>query len=151
MDDRVSDFLHFMSVERSASSNTIDAYRNDLLQFRVFLSTKNLNGANTDWTRISKDVILEFLSDMRNRRYAEATVARKVAAVKSFFQYLQAEGAIKANPTETLESPRVGKTLPRRCPSGRSMTCSNNPRARRRPKRSAIGRCSSCCTRPDFA
>jgi integrase/recombinase XerD len=102
-----------MSVERSASSNTIDAYRNDLVQFRLFLSTRNLNGANTDWTRISKDVVLGFLSDMRQRRYAEATVARKVAAVKSFFQFLQAEGSIKANPTETLESPRVGKTLPK--------------------------------------
>jgi integrase/recombinase XerD len=113
MDDRVSEFLHFMSVERSASSNTIDAYRNDLLQFRAYLSTRNLNGANTNWGRISKDVVLGFLADMRGRRYAEATVARKVAAVKSFFQFLQAEGAIADNPTETLESPRVGKTLPK--------------------------------------
>jgi integrase/recombinase XerD len=113
MDDRVSDFLHFMSVERSASSNTIDAYRNDLLQFRTYLAAKNLNGSNMDWRRVSKDVILGFVEDLRRRRYAEATVARKVAAVKSFFQFLQAEGTIQANPTETLESPRVGKTLPK--------------------------------------
>jgi integrase/recombinase XerD len=40
-------------------------------------------------------------------------VARKVAAVKSFFSFLQAEGKVKVNPTETLASPKVGKTLPK--------------------------------------
>ncbi len=113
MDGRIGQFLHFMSVERSASANTVDAYRNDLGQFNTFLGTLNLNGGNTDWRRIGREVIIAFVSDLRDRRYAEATVARKVAAVKSFFQFLHAEGTIPRNPTETLESPRVGKALPK--------------------------------------
>jgi integrase/recombinase XerD len=51
--------------------------------------------------------------ELKERQYAGASVARKVAAVKSFFQFLHAEGAIQRNPTEALESPRVGKTLPK--------------------------------------
>ena len=50
---------------------------------------------------------------LKRKNYAEATVARKVAAIKSFFQYLQAEGTIRGNPTESLESPRVGRSLPK--------------------------------------
>src|SRR3989304_10126602 len=113
MEDRIGHFLHFLSAEKGASDNTIAAYRNDLTQFHLYLSTINLNGSSTDWRRISKDVIITYVQELKGRRYAEASVARKVAAVKSFFQFLQAEGAIPGNPTESLESPRVGKTLPK--------------------------------------
>src|SRR3990172_9474963 len=113
MDDRIGHFLHFLSAEKGGSDNTIAAYRNDLLQFHTFLSTLNLNGNPTDWRRVSKDAIVAYISEMKDRRYADATVARKVAAVKSFFQFLHAEGAIRNNPTESLESPRVGKALPK--------------------------------------
>jgi integrase/recombinase XerD len=113
MDDRIRQFLHFMSVEKGASENTVDAYRNDIVQFHTFLSTLNLNGNDTDWRRVNKDAIIGFVLDLKSRRYAEATVARKVAAVKSFFQFLHAESTIRANPTESLESPRVGKSLPK--------------------------------------
>ncbi len=51
--------------------------------------------------------------DLQRKKYAEATVARKVAAVKSFFGFLTAEGIITADPTEALSSPRVGKPLPK--------------------------------------
>jgi integrase/recombinase XerD len=113
MEDCIGHFLHFLSIEKGASENTIAAYRNDLSQFHKFLSTINLNGQSTDWQRIGKDTIVSYILELKDRRYAEASVARKVAAVKSFFQYLQAEGAIQDNPTESLESPRVGKSLPK--------------------------------------
>ena len=113
MEDRIGHFLNFMSVEKGSSDNTIDAYRNDLVQFHTFLGTQNLNGNPTDWRRVSRDAIVSYVSELKNRRYAQATIARKVAAVKSFFQYLHAEGAIRQNPTESMESPRVGKSLPK--------------------------------------
>ncbi len=113
MDDRIGHFLHFMSSEKGASENTIAAYRNDLSQFQTYLSTLNLNGNSTDWCRVNTDVIVSYVLELKERRYAEASVARKVAAVKSFFQFMQAEGAIPTNPTESLQSPRVGKLLPK--------------------------------------
>ncbi|MBI4571258.1 MAG: site-specific tyrosine recombinase XerD [Chloroflexi bacterium] len=113
MDDRIGHFLHFLSSEKGASENTVAAYRNDLGQFHGFLSSISLNGIPTDWRHVNTNAIVSFITDLKQRRYAEASVARKVAAMKSFFQFLQAEGAIPANPTESLESPRVGKTLPK--------------------------------------
>jgi len=113
MDDRIGHFLGFLSAEKGASDNTIAAYKNDLSQFQGYLATIKLNGAAMDWGRVNKDVIVSYVQELKGRRYAEASVARKVAAVKSFFQFLQAEGVITGNPTESLESPRVGKTLPK--------------------------------------
>jgi integrase/recombinase XerD len=114
MDDRIGQFLSFLSAEKGASDNTIAAYRNDLAQFHQFLSSIGKNGhQHTDWTLIEKDSIVGYIVELKERKYAEASVARKVAAVKSFFQYLQAEGSIGQNPAESLESPRVGKSLPK--------------------------------------
>ncbi len=112
MDSRVNDFLEFLSVEKGASTNTIAAYRNDLGQLEEFINAKR-DSASIEWGGIQQDIILDYILDLKSHSYAEATVARKVAAVKSFFTFLQAEGQLKSNPTEALASPKVGKTLPK--------------------------------------
>ncbi len=113
MDDHIGHFLNFMSVEKGASGNTVAAYKNDLQQFDVFIIGLNGNGKPRDWELLERDLILQYLLTLRARNYADATVARKVAAIKSFFQYMQAEGVIRRNPAESLESPRVGRSLPK--------------------------------------
>jgi integrase/recombinase XerD len=110
MDESVSQFLHFLAVEKGASNNTIAAYRNDIQQFAGYC-VGHRNGRG--WADINRAVILEYMQDLQVKRYAEATVARKVAAVKSFFGFLTAEGLIPQDPTESLSSPRVGKSLPK--------------------------------------
>ncbi len=111
MDERIGHFLNFLAVEKNASSNTIAAYRNDLSQFTVFLVAaspgKALNGT-------SQEMVVRYVEHLRDvQNYKEATVARKVAAVKSFYGFLSAEGLVDHDPTEHLKSPQVGKTLPR--------------------------------------
>lgn len=113
MDDHIGHFLNFMSVEKGASGNTVAAYKNDLQQFDSFLIGLRGNGKPRDWELLERDLITDYLLSLKRKNYAEATVARKVAAMKSFFQYLQAEGTIRGNPTESLESPRVGRSLPK--------------------------------------
>lgn len=113
MDDRITHFLNFMSVEKGASGNTVAAYKNDLFQFDTFITGISGNGKPRDWEELERDLILQYLVTLKARNYAEATVARKVAAIKSFFQYMQAEGVIRRNPAESLESPRVGRQLPK--------------------------------------
>jgi integrase/recombinase XerD len=112
MDTFINDFLEFLSVEKGASGNTIAAYRNDLGQLEDFLAAKK-NGSGISWSHIGQNEVLEYILHLKGQTYREATVARKVAAVKSFFSYLQAEGDIKTNPTEQLASPKVGKSLPK--------------------------------------
>ncbi len=113
MDEHIGHFLSFMSVEKGASGNTVAAYRNDLQQFDGFITGIAGNGHARDWESLERTLISEYLINLKQKNYAEATVARKVAAIKSFFQYLQAEGMIRRNPAESLESPRVGRSLPK--------------------------------------
>jgi len=112
VDTCVNEFLEFLSVEKGASGNTVAAYRNDLGQLTGFLDAKK-NGGALNWPAVSQTQILDYILHLKSQDYAEATVARKVAAVKSFFAFLQAEGKLKVNPTETLASPKVGKSLPK--------------------------------------
>ena len=108
--DPVADFLDFLTVEKNASQNTILAYKNDLAQFQAFAAK---NGNPAWWDSVNQAVVVAFVDDLRARDYKDSTVARKVAAVKSFFGFLVAEGSMDDDPTERLKSPQVGKSLPR--------------------------------------
>jgi integrase/recombinase XerD len=112
VDSSVNDFLEFLAVEKGASSNTIVAYRNDLTQLEEYFHSRK-NGNGIAWKSVNQAEVLDYILQLRAKSYAEATVARKVAAVKSFFAFLQAEGRLGSNPAGTLASPKVGKTLPK--------------------------------------
>jgi integrase/recombinase XerD len=109
MADSIAQFLNFLAVEKNASNNTIAAYRNDLAQFHEFVG----NNGTSPWKAISGAVVVDYVAHLRAKQYKDATVARKVAAVKSFFGFMAAEGNIENDPTELLKSPQVGKSLPR--------------------------------------
>lgn len=109
MRERVYDFLSHIELERGYSENTLAAYRNDLNQFLTFLEGRE---AVVLWSDVDKDVVIAYIVHLHDREYSSATVARKVAAVKSFFHFLQAEGDITENPTEALDAPQVKKRLP---------------------------------------
>ena len=67
----------------------------------------------TDWAQVRKDDITNYIMFLKERQYATSTVARKVAAVKSFFHYLKNQAAVDEDPTQKLDSPRVNKYLPK--------------------------------------
>jgi integrase/recombinase XerD len=106
----LDEFLVFLAVEKGASSNTIAAYKNDLQQLADYIGS---HGNSKTWQKLIRSDIQDFILDLKERGYTETSVARKVAAVRSFFAFLAAEGSINANPTEGLSSPRVGKALPK--------------------------------------
>ena len=109
MREQIEQFLEHLRVEKQYSENTLAAYRNDLFQFLGFLE-----GHTTTWSQVHRDRILGYIMAMKgNQEYAAATVARKVAAIKSFFHYLVERGQLKDDPTATLDSPRVQKRPPR--------------------------------------
>ncbi len=112
MDTRVAEFLTFLAVEKNASENTISAYRSDLAQFEKSVAAQGVDPTSS-WEAITDEILLTFVEELRERRYKAATVARKVAAVKSFFGFMAAEGILTCDPTEDLRSPQVGKALPR--------------------------------------
>ena len=84
MNDQVEAFLRHLADERNLAANTIAAYRTDLDQFCDFVSARS----RREWRDVSHDDILAFMLSLRERRYASSTVARRVAAVKSFFAFV---------------------------------------------------------------
>jgi len=68
---------------------------------------------DVDWHTLDRDFIADYLSYLKDREYASSTVARKIAAIKSFFHYLVSKGELKDDPTATLDSPQVRKRLPK--------------------------------------
>jgi integrase/recombinase XerD len=109
MDEQVELFLQHMAEKRGLSANTTAAYRTDLEQFRTFLRERDIEG----WKAVTHDNILSFLLFLRERRYANSTVARRTAAVKSFYAFLTAEGVVPSDPTEQIDSPKVDRYLPK--------------------------------------
>jgi integrase/recombinase XerD len=112
MQGRIQAFLDFLAVEKDYADNTIAAYRNDLTQFLRYLEAQGMD-SEPGWHKVDKQDIVGYIMDLKEREYTSSTVARKVAAVKSFFHYLMAEGSIKDDPTATLDSPKVKKRLPK--------------------------------------
>src|SRR4051794_36680182 len=115
MDDSVTQFLQFLAVEKGASQNTIAAYRNDITQFAAFCAggAARQNGKRYNWAAVDRTRVQEYLRSLQAKDYADATIARKVAAIKSFFGFMHAEGLTPSDPTESLSSPKVGKSLPK--------------------------------------
>lgn len=112
MEKQLLAFLDFLQTEYKYSNNTTAAYKNDLNQFVKFL----FNGQYTqitEWTNVSPEIVHDYVDFMKSKSYASSSVARKVAAVKSFFNYLHARNFIEENPTTDIESPRVKKRLPK--------------------------------------
>jgi len=112
MEGQIEEFLRFLAEQKEYADNTIAAYRNDLNQFMRFLRRREYIYIR-DWDEVTKDVLIDFILYLKEREYAPSTVARKVAAVKSFFHHLAQRKLIKEDPSADVESPRVEKRLPR--------------------------------------
>lgn len=114
MKEAVDNFLDYLAVEKGFSANTIAAYRNDLHQLASYIEEEAAKrGTIPPWVAFDRQAMMSYLLDLKGRGYAAATVARKVAAVKSFFGFMVAEGMMKDNPTEGVASSKVGKSLPK--------------------------------------
>ena len=115
MDQAIGSFLQHLTVEKGFSRNTTDAYRNDLNQFCEFLEHRNGGSDNGySWDLVDLEVLNQYIVDLRGSKgYRDTTTARKVAAIKSFFGFLSENGVIVEDPTESLGSPRVGRSLPK--------------------------------------
>jgi integrase/recombinase XerD len=105
---QVQQFLDHIIEEKGYSENTLAAYRNDLDQF-----TQHVAPQVATWDQVNSEMIMRYIMRMKaEQEYASSTVARKVAAIKSFFHYLAARGVVEEDPTVTLDSPKVRKRLP---------------------------------------
>ena len=104
-DQRVEDFLGFLTTEKGASIHTVKNYAIDLREFVKFLSEKDL-------AEITYLDIRSFLAFLKTREYSKSSIARKLACLRSFFKYLTRENVLTQNPAAGIATPKKEKRLP---------------------------------------
>lgn len=105
-------FLTYLRLERNYSPHTIKNYERDLREFRSYL-TEDGSKPEIAPRRIDHITLREFLAHLHRKGNQKTSIARKLAALRSFFRYLYQEGRISSNPARLLQSPRLAQKTPR--------------------------------------
>ncbi|MBD8070336.1 site-specific tyrosine recombinase XerD [Bacillus sp. PS06] len=110
MEDEIKDFLHYLIVERRLAENTIVSYERDLKEYHKYMVNVE---KMTSYNEIARLHILQFLKYLKERGKSTKTIARNIASIRSFHQFLLREKRINQDPTIHIESPQQTKTLPK--------------------------------------
>jgi integrase/recombinase XerC len=106
----IDKFVEYLRYERNASPETLENYRSDLEQFRHFLTPP---GEKTmPLGEVTHRVIREFIAWLYDRRLQKTSVARKLAALRSFFKFCVRERIVKQNPARLVSTPKLPKRVP---------------------------------------
>lgn len=109
MTGRMQLFLEYLTVELGLSANTRQAYERDLRLFCKTLGFKNSDAL----VNVNREQITGYMTQLKEKGLAAATIARKLAAIKAFYRFMTAEGYMDANPAEVVEAGTKGIKLPR--------------------------------------
>lgn len=109
MTGRMQLFLEYLTVELGLSANTRQAYERDLRLFCKTLGFKNSDAL----VNVKREQITGYMTQLKEKGLAAATIARKLAAIKAFYRFMTAEGYMDANPAEVVEAGTKGIKLPR--------------------------------------
>jgi len=115
LNTKIKSFLYYLTTEKGSSKNTTEAYKNDLNGFANFVkkdqAIDNLDAIEI--SQITKKSIEDYVKWLNSREYSRATVARKIAALKSFVNFLVETGDLTKSPILDIESPKTIKSLPK--------------------------------------
>mgnify|MGYP003950400319 FL=1 len=100
-------FKSYLQVERSLSVNSVDAYIRDVKKLASFSKSKEINELD-----ISKSDLSDFVSAISKEGVSARSQSRIISGIKAFYKYLIMEDYITADPTQLLESPKIGMKLP---------------------------------------
>ncbi len=100
-------FLRYLRAERNVSPHTLDAYASDLAQFGAFLAADDLA-----WQQTDRYTLRRYVVHLQAAGAARASIARKLACLRSFFRYAQREAEVVRNPAQHVLTPRRGERLP---------------------------------------
>ena len=109
MKDQIEDYINFVTVEKRLSKNTVSSYEEDLLKYSEFLKKCNIEDAKL--IRVSD--IEDYLKKLSKNDYTVTSIARKLTTIKNFHNYLYQRKKINSNEAESIERPKIRKTLPK--------------------------------------
>lgn len=100
-------YIRHLRLEKSYSENTLDAYARDLQKLLNYYSDEGI-----DYRIVTLDQLQHFATTLRDNGVGATTQARVLCGVRSFYRFLVLDGELESDPTELLESPKIGKHLP---------------------------------------
>ena len=107
MNQEVVNFLEYLDKELNFSNNTIDSYRRDLADFFCFLEKNGI-----DYLRIDRYKVRDYLKYLDGKKLKNSTIARRISALRSFYNYLCSIGKITSNIFNNIRNPKLEKKLP---------------------------------------
>jgi integrase/recombinase XerC len=111
MQEALLEFLRHLGLEKDASAHTVKSYREDLTQALEFFRTKTGSG-NPTMAQLTTRLLRAWLAWLNDQGYARTTIARRLAAMRSWCRFLCRQGVLSSNPASGLRGPRQEKKLP---------------------------------------
>jgi integrase/recombinase XerC len=111
MEEALAEFLRHLALEKNASAYTVKSYREDLTQALEFFRDK-ASVRVKEPRQLSTRHVRAYLAWLHEQKYSKATIARRMAAVRSWFRFLRRQGTVENNPADGLRGPRQDKHLP---------------------------------------
>lgn len=112
MEQDVKSFLEYLSREKGYSSNTLAAYTNDLSQLISYAKSIAPEGDSQIY-QLNTEVLSGYMLNLKEKKYSQSTVARKIAAARSFIKYMVNTGRLQKDLTPNLASPQITKLAPK--------------------------------------
>ena len=110
MEDQLKDFIHFLIVEKGLAKNTIISYERDLKSYiKYFGNVEQLKNVN----EVERIHIIHFLGYLKEQGKSSRTLARHVASIRAFHQFLLRERVSDHDPSVHIETPKLERTLPK--------------------------------------
>ena len=105
----INSYRQYLSIEKSLSTNSVDAYTRDIKKLGLYFSDENHKKSPKE---IQHEDFMGFLSDLHLQKISARSQSRIISSIKSFYKFLLLEKEINVNPSELIESPKIGKKLP---------------------------------------
>ena len=109
MESLIQEFIDYLGHEKGLADNTLESYSRDLKQYYGFLA----GDTATSLAGASQSTIVAYLMYLRKQGKATATIARRLAALKAFYQFMVKENYVVKDPTDELSSPKLERKLPK--------------------------------------
>lgn len=109
MKEEIEDYINFTIFEKRLSKNTVNSYKEDLIKYEEYLKSKKI----TKVDNINTHDIEKYLIYLKDNEYSITSIARKLTTIKNFHNYLFNKQIIKKDVSQTIERPKIKKTLPK--------------------------------------
>ena len=107
MEKQIKLFLQFLENEKRASSNTLQSYKRDILQYQDYINQNDLN-----YLKVDSDDLNSYFEYMKKQGRKTSTISRAIASVRAFYQFLVRTKKIKKDPTSEVKAPKIEKKIP---------------------------------------